>query len=814
MPLQTKYYNLPYERYYVSFVVVVIFQERENIKMFSPRSNKQMEWTMNNKDNDQPGRKTTMIMMPEPPPQRHRQDRRNVRKSMQDLFVMRIPPQSLRRGEGTKHVPATCSYDDDDGKGATAVVQEGIDAGCAITVRKRTIAKAPSPSSLSLREDNLLGHFHGGMQAFWVMPTALRRRHRSRRTLSLSEEASCSIHFFRDDDKVPSAAIPIVVDEHIRTLPKDEAIEATAKTMIPTTTSAVVASVPIAAATVKRDRSVHSAQLLSTGEFFASTCASKSSRRHHPHRRHHRSEDDEGFTSSRKPTNFIIVASRHNHNHHNHSAVVSRSVHHDSIHNPRRQMDTALTFDAKQHDKDPDAAVWERLHQLFPNESWEFPADFPKFRVHEITLGKRLGRGSQSVVQEIARMDISGIVQDDTDHDGDGIEVDVQSQGRDLDTSDHSNRNHVSSRCLTELGESRYALKRLREDFGDDNKGRRSICDDRSCRGSSENGDSESLWTAMVDMLVETRILSLIDHPHILKLRGVAATRPLQPNYFLVVDRLYHTLVQRIGKWKAQEMSLNKLRFASLFSGGRQRQEQKQELWLERMAHACHLAQALDYLHKHRLIHRDIKPENIGFDLVRICFSFALAFTAGFSTLCFLLFLFSLQRDNIKIFDFGFARQLPPIEADEFFLLSGLTGTLRYMAPEVALNQPYNEKCDVYSFAILLWEMLTLQRPYASHCESAGSFCRKVFDEKKRPELPRKWPKTIRALMQGGWETNPSKRLDIETMLKRLEVELDHSFLLDTSRHSHMVFDHRLPNIPLVNVPKGVPFNKVILKVK
>ncbi|CAE7533552.1 HT1 [Symbiodinium microadriaticum] len=44
-------------------------------------------------------------------------------------------------------------------------------------------------------------------------------------------------------------------------------------------------------------------------------------------------------------------------------------------------------------------------------------------------------------------------------------------------------------------------------------------------------------------------------------------------------------------------------------------------------------------------------------------------------------------------------------DSTECYSMTGNTGSLRYMAPEVALRKPYNEKADVYSFAILLWQM-------------------------------------------------------------------------------------------------------------
>lgn len=66
-----------------------------------------------------------------------------------------------------------------------------------------------------------------------------------------------------------------------------------------------------------------------------------------------------------------------------------------------------------------------------------------------------------------------------------------------------------------------------------------------------------------------------------------------------------------------------------------------------------------------RILHRDIKSQNVGFDI----------------------------RGDIKIFDFGLAKELKPCdrEGKDQFRTSGLAGTRRYMAPEVAQVMPYGE---------------------------------------------------------------------------------------------------------------------------
>ena len=46
------------------------------------------------------------------------------------------------------------------------------------------------------------------------------------------------------------------------------------------------------------------------------------------------------------------------------------------------------------------------------------------------------------------------------------------------------------------------------------------------------------------------------------------------------------------------------------------------------------------------------------------------------------------------------------------YQMTGETGSPRYMAPECHLNQPYNEKVDIYSFAMCVWEMIELEVPF------------------------------------------------------------------------------------------------------
>lgn len=115
---------------------------------------------------------------------------------------------------------------------------------------------------------------------------------------------------------------------------------------------------------------------------------------------------------------------------------------------------------------------------------------------------------------------------------------------------------------------------------------------------------------------------------------------------------------------------------------------------------ASELADALDHCHHRaipgsRLLHRDVKPRNLGLD----------------------------ASDRLVLFDFGLAARWQVAEGDEEAskqrLLTAYTGSLRYMAPEVMVGADggskalYNHKCDVYSWAVLTWQLLAHALPYS-----------------------------------------------------------------------------------------------------
>ncbi|GAB2282343.1 serine threonine-protein kinase [Dionaea muscipula] len=167
---------------------------------------------------------------------------------------------------------------------------------------------------------------------------------------------------------------------------------------------------------------------------------------------------------------------------------------------------------------------------------------------------------------------------------------------------------------------------------------------------------------------------------------------------------------------------------------------------------ALDLSRGLSYLHKQKIVHRDVKSENMLLDSQR----------------------------NLKIADFGVAR----VEAQNPRDMTGETGTLGYMAPEVLDGKPYNRKCDVYSFGICLWEIYCCDMPYPNLSFAELSVA--VVRQNVRPEIPRCCPSSLASIMKKCWDANPDKRPDMDEVVKLLEA-------VDTSKGGGMIPEDQVP---------------------
>ena len=103
--------------------------------------------------------------------------------------------------------------------------------------------------------------------------------------------------------------------------------------------------------------------------------------------------------------------------------------------------------------------------------------------------------------------------------------------------------------------------------------------------------------------------------------------------------------------------------------------------------------------------------------------------------------------------------------------MSGMAGSKRFMAPEVCNGLPYNEKVDVYSFAVVLWEICTLRKPFAGM--SVADHYREVIVGGLRPPLDPRWPARLVNLLQECWHEDPDRRpsmVDARNTLRQIFV--------------------------------------------
>lgn len=257
------------------------------------------------------------------------------------------------------------------------------------------------------------------------------------------------------------------------------------------------------------------------------------------------------------------------------------------------------------------------------------------------------------------------------------------------------------------------------------------------------------------DLLIEARCLRILSHENIICIRGRASTN--QDEFFLILDRIYLTLDQQIEKWKEKDKPTRTLMSTIHYS--KSVKNVIKHLFADRLNAAYGISSAMEYIHEKEIIYRDLKPQNIGFD----------------------------SKGVLKIFDFGLAKELDPDEkVGDNFMLTGMTGTLRYMAPEVFREEPYNLAADVYSFGIVLWYIFALRVPFNQY--SAAMYRRQVVENFFRPKIDSAWGTKICKLIAKCWSPDPNTRptfLDICNILtEHKELHITHRGTLGRSQRS------------------------------
>lgn len=289
------------------------------------------------------------------------------------------------------------------------------------------------------------------------------------------------------------------------------------------------------------------------------------------------------------------------------------------------------------------------------------------------------------------------------------------------------------------------------------------------------------------NLKLEAKILASMNHDNIIRIHGMSDDKDNSEDqidcsaeghlpFFIILDCLSCTLDQKIENWTRANIQ-RKRNNTSVDIRGIKRNDSAcsttsaplesvykifllnksskpsplitnntgSDLTRERLDILLDISSAMRYIHKRNIIHRDLKPENIGFD----------------------------SNGTVKIFDFGLSVELDsltPLEHGGYKIQGGI-GTCRYMAPEVAEHRPYNLQSDVYSFAMLMYNLLGLVRPYEGlhrkewfHLAILGA--RRPSMEVIKDECV---SLEIKTLMRQCWDSKWTKRPtfdDIESVLR------------------------------------------------
>ncbi|OIW19974.1 hypothetical protein TanjilG_31848 [Lupinus angustifolius] len=216
----------------------------------------------------------------------------------------------------------------------------------------------------------------------------------------------------------------------------------------------------------------------------------------------------------------------------------------------------------------------------------------------------------------------------------------------------------------------------------------------------------------MEDFCNEISILSRLRHPNVILFLG-ACTKP--PCLSMVTEY----------------MEMGSLYYLMHLGG-----QKKRLSWRRRLKMLRDICKGLMCIHRMKIVHRDLKSANC---LVN-------------------------KHWAVKICDFGLSR----IMADSPMTDSSSAGTPEWMAPELIRNEPFTEKCDIFSLGVIMWEFCTLSRPWEGVPPERVVYS--VANEGSRLEIPEG---PLGRLISECW-AEPHERPSCEEILSRL-VDIEYS---------------------------------------
>eukprot|EP00268_Persea_americana_P004615 TRINITY_DN1148_c0_g2_i1.p1 TRINITY_DN1148_c0_g2~~TRINITY_DN1148_c0_g2_i1.p1 ORF type:complete len:954 (+),score=200.57 TRINITY_DN1148_c0_g2_i1:427-2862(+) len=223
--------------------------------------------------------------------------------------------------------------------------------------------------------------------------------------------------------------------------------------------------------------------------------------------------------------------------------------------------------------------------------------------------------------------------------------------------------------------------------------------------------DQDLSGDALEQFRCEIRIMRRLRHPNVVLFMG-AVTRP--PNLSILTEFLPRGSLYRL-----------------LHRPNIQLDEKR------RLRMALDVAKGMNYLHTSHptIVHRDLKSSNLLVD----------------------------KNWVVKVCDFGLSR----LKHHTFLSSKSTAGTPEWMAPEVLRNEQSNEKCDVYSFGVILWELATMRMPWSgmNPMQVVGA----VGFQNRRLEIPKEVDPMVAKIICDCWQSDPTLRPSFAQLLAPLK---------------------------------------------
>lgn len=228
----------------------------------------------------------------------------------------------------------------------------------------------------------------------------------------------------------------------------------------------------------------------------------------------------------------------------------------------------------------------------------------------------------------------------------------------------------------------------------------------------------------------ESKAIAVLSHPNIVKVYDVSYG-----------DRLQYIVMEYVEGITLKEYI----------------QQQGSVNWKEAVHFTTQILRALQHAHDKGIVHRDVKPQNI----------------------------MLLRNGTVKVADFGIARFS---RSETRTMTDNAIGSVHYISPEQARGDITDDKADLYSVGVVMYEMITGQLPFESDSTVSVAIMQLQADPKRPSEINSSIPIGLEQIIMRAMRKNPSDRfqsaaemlLALDEIKRNPAIKFDYSYFVDT----------------------------------